>query len=245
MDIKELISGSCAGISQILIGHPLDTIKIRYIKYNYSNFYNCLKDIKGVSNFYKGVRSPLIGSIFINAQTFSLYNKLRKNHNSFNSGACTGLSLSLIETPIDLIKIRMQIRNNKMSNISYISLIKEIELKRIYTGFGITCIRNYISVGLYFSSYEKLKDNIDNKYFGSFIAGAGSGFCCWGPTYFLDNIKTQIQSDTTYKSNIISVIKNNSFKSLWRGFSPCICRAIIVNPFVFLTYEITKNKFLI
>jgi len=237
---KELIYGSLAGFSQVLTGHPLDTIKVRYINSN-TNLWGCVKIMKreGIRSFYKGMTSPLTGNILINAQTFYFYNWVKREYkfNHFITGGLTGITLSFIETPTDLIKTRMQLDH---TNMSYFKTIKQIGLRRIYTGFHITCWRNFIGVGGYFAGYELVKNNIENPYVGSFLGGMVAGFICWAPMYPLDNIKTQIQSDVNYSSAIIKIIKLNR-GGLWKGFIPCIGRAIIVNPFVFFTYELSKE----
>ena len=65
----------------------------------------------------------------------------------------------------------------------------------------------------------------------------------WTLPYPVDCIKSQIQADITYKLNIRSFLKRKELrKNLWRGYLPCVLRSIIVNPFIFFTYEICKTK---
>ena len=84
----------------------------------------------------------------------------------------------------------------------------------------------------------------DYKYLGTFTGGAVAGFMCWGFNYPLDNIKTQIQtsnSKITARTIIKNVVKTKSYGSLWAGFLPCVIRAVFVNPFIFLDYELGKS----
>ena len=246
--MDEIVSGGVAGIAQTIVGYPLDTIKI------------CLVEKQPIiyRNLYQGVLSPLFGAFLVNAQTFYTYNyfldKLNNNNeyiktlntlsseftNIFNSGFLSGLSISLIETPTELIKIRMQLANNP----TYLNTMKNIGLSRLYHGFIVTCWRNGLALGLYFWSYEETVKHFENKYIGSFIGGGVAGFTCWTLPYPVDCIKSQIQADTTYKLNIRSFIKNRNLrKNLWRGYSPCALRSVLVNPFIFLTYETCKSVF--
>ena len=78
---------------------------------------------------------------------------------------------------------------------------------------------------------------IYGKWTGSLLAGSIAGIACWTIPYPIDFMKTQIQSDLTYKLNMRSYLDSNMRKNLWRGFLPCILRSAIVNPFVFITYE--------
>jgi len=226
--MNEIISGGIAGISQTIVGYPLDTIKI------------CLVEKQPIvfRNLYQGVMSPLLGATFVNAQTFYTYNYFLKNYDIFTSGFLTGVGISLIETPTELVKIRMQLANNP----SYLNTIKEIGLFRLYHGFISTCWRNGFALALYFLSYEYTKKYFENQVTGSLIGGAVAGFTCWTLPYPIDCIKSQIQADTTYKLKMTSFLKKKELrKGLWRGYIPCVLRSVLVNPFIFFTYEISKS----
>ena len=254
-DYKIIISASMAGMAQILSGHPLDTIKVKSIQMN-SNSFIATKNIykQGIKYFYRGVGSPIIGSIGMNIQTFYTYSLIHKHskkyinnykNSTFNSlstfisGSITGVGLSIIEAPTDLIKSRMQISKNT----SYRSTIKLIGIKNIMKGLDITIYRNLSSVGFYFWGYEYAKKRINNEYLGIFLGGMTAGFLCWAPSYPLDNIKTRIQTDINgkYKGNIDcfkKVFRTFGYKGFYIGFAPCIFRSMIVNSFVFMAYEL-------
>ena len=207
-DSKIIISGGFAGIIQVLTGHPFDTVKVRYIDGEHGNIFSCMKSIRseGYKSFYRGVSSPLAGSLIINIQTFYIYTWLNKyfHKDPMIAGALTGFGLAFVESPSDLIKSRMQIN----PNMSYVKTLKEIGYINIYKGLNVTILRNSISVGLYFWGYENTKSLFENEYIGSFVGGSIAGLCCWGPNYPLDNIKTRLQTDTTGKyTGIIDCFK--------------------------------------
>ena len=264
-DIKIILGGTIAGFAQVFTGHPFDTIKVRHINSIRLNpnttLYNTITSSyrKGFKSFYRGVTSPMLGSVIMNIQTFYVYNYIKRvlnNQGPLLCGGLTGLSLAIVETPADLIKTKLQI-----NNLGYKNTVKQIGLNipfgdhsknisfgdytknNLYKGFCITSIRNFSSVGLFFWGYENTVSSFDNKYVGSFIGGAVAGFMCWGLNYPLDNIKTQIQinSKLTTRDIIKNVVKTKSYGSLWAGFLPCIVRAVCVNPFVFLGYELGKS----
>lgn len=230
-DLNVIIGGGMAGLMQVFAGHPFDTVKVRHVNSNKS----LLHTIKSTKGFYRGVSSPLIGAVLMNVQTFYVFNLLNKYQNNLLAGSLTGLSLALVETPTDYIKSRLQIN----PNVKYFKLIN----KNIYKGFTITCLRNFSSVGLYFTSYKYIKSKFDDKLIGSFVGGSAAGFMCWAPSYPLDNIKTRIQTDTSNKYKGImdcfnKCVKRGGYKSLYTGFVPCIVRSMLVNPFVFVFYEL-------
>lgn len=238
-DKKNIYGGIGAGLAQIITGHPFDTVKVRYINSEKSNIIKCVREIKnkGWKNFYRGIYSPLLGSIAMNVKTFYTYSLVETHitSNSFVAGGLTGLSLSTIEAPTDLIKTRMQIN----TTFTYNKVLKEIGYQNLYRGFGITAYRNIISVGMFFSGYHYTKSIFKNEYTGALVGGSVAGFLCWAPSYPLDNIKTRIQSCDS--SSIIAVTKKiykqEGVRGFYKGFIPCITRAMFVNPFVFLAYE--------
>ena len=237
-DFKILIGGGFAGLAQVLAGYPFDTVKVRYVGNNYTSIISCIKDVKrnGYKYFYRGVTSPMLGSVIMNIQTFYLYSLSKRyiSHDPIISGAISGFVLGFVESPVDLIKSRLQTD----STLTYKRVIKDIGLDGIYKGLGITLLRNTVSVGLFFGGYEYTKRLFDNEYIGSFVGGSIAGFCCWGPNYPFDNIKIRLQTDTTNKyKGIVDCFRKVPLRNLWKGFLPCIIRAMVVNPFVFLAYE--------
>lgn len=258
--ISEIISSTSAGIAQTIAGHPFDTSKVLYIKNakKYNNVFDCVKNVyyrNGIRGFYKGISSPLAGSIIQNTNIFLSYSVIKniivtndehhKYLNIFYAGCLSGIAITFTESPIELVKIQLQINKNK--NVTALSLIKKMGLRRLYQGFTATLVRNIPSTGGFFAGYEITKNQFSNSpLLGSFIGGSVAGFFCWGPVYPLDYIKTKIQSDhIDYKKrkykNYVDCLKKINWKSCFKGFLPCIIRAVTVNPFVFLAYSYTKN----
>lgn len=246
MDLyKELICGTVAGVTQIVVGFPLDSIKVRYINSHQNDLIKwSMQSIKqeGLLFLYKGSLSPLICSSIHHANIFlsyhyfhSLFNKY--NVNSLFSGFLAGIPITLTETPIDLLKCQFQI----YSHDSYYNFIKAYGLTRLYRGFTATLIRNIPSFGLYFACYEYL-----TEYFqlNVFMSGVIAGFAFWGVTYPLDYIKTVIQSDSLVNpcnKHYINYWSHMNFRTVYRGYLPCITRSVIVNPFIFTAYNYSKK----
>jgi solute carrier family 25 carnitine/acylcarnitine transporter 20/29 len=127
--VKDLIAGTVGGIALVIVGHPLDTLKVRLqtqssVNPLYSGMVDCLKKTiaqEGLGGLYKGVASPLIGQAFFNAAQFMAYGQAKlliagneKRQltigESFLAGAMTGLAVSFVESPIDLFKSQMQVQ---------------------------------------------------------------------------------------------------------------------------------------
>lgn len=127
----EFIAGVFSGITQTLIGHPLDTIKV-----------NKQNNIKINNRLYQGVKYPLISNAILVGFQFDLYYR----YNSLVDGIIT----SLIITPLDYYKINNQ--NKKKPNLN--SMIKNFP-----KSYPITALRETIALSAYFGSYDYLKNN--------------------------------------------------------------------------------------
>ena len=76
--LKDIGAGTCGGIAQVVVGHPLDTIKVRLQAQSshnpiYNGMIDCIqKTIKGegYKALYKGAMAPLVGSCFMNMVLF-------------------------------------------------------------------------------------------------------------------------------------------------------------------------------
>ena len=256
--LKELVAGSTAGLMQTLVGYPFDTVKVRYIKTNSKSIRSCIQMMikdNGIKSFYQGIKSPLYGGIFYNTNMFysyALFDRYISDHekngifyNSFICGSLVGITTTLFECPIDLVKIQMQIDKRKM----FWNVLCNTKIKTLYRGVIPTVIRNIPASGFYFGVYNYTYNyykSIDQPLSGSLIAGGSAGLACWLSTYPLDNIKTRIQSDSLVDAdrkyrNMMDCIRKTSFRDMWRGFLPCIVRAIPVNAAIFFGYEYTKR----
>lgn len=236
---KNLISGCFAGIVQTLIGHPLDTIKVSHIKYKSKTISKTISKVyrkNGLRQFYKGIVPPMYSSVISNMGIYFMYNyfKRKKGMSNIVAGAYTGACLGIIEGPTDMIKTKMQIQ--PCHGASHTRLIKQLGIRGLFQGTSYTIMRNIPAVGGYFWGYETTKSYFKHPVVGSFLGGIAAGFMCWGPTYPIDYIKTKVQI-ADKPINFFDIIKTTKIRTYWNGFTPCIIRAIMINPFVFLAYE--------
>ncbi|KAK6505525.1 hypothetical protein TWF481_007420 [Arthrobotrys musiformis] len=129
--IKDIAYGSLAGMVGKFIEYPFDTVKVRLQTQNHFKgpidcFTQGLKT-DGITGLYRGIAPPLVGAAAENAGLFFSYtisqNVLRKSFYPSHDpdqklplaalvtcGAIAGASCSLILTPIELIKCKMQVQ---------------------------------------------------------------------------------------------------------------------------------------
>ena len=100
--MDKFYSGYTSGITQVIIGYPLDTI-IVYIQSEKN-----INNIK-LKNIYKGVKYSLFTCGLISGLSFGInYNINKYINNYYISGGITGLLTSIVITPVELYKIRSQ-----------------------------------------------------------------------------------------------------------------------------------------
>jgi len=239
MDITEIrknsyFQGAISGMFGILLSQPIDSLKTHYQVNVQKQFQLSIK------NLYKGVTSPLIGVGIEKSLVFGTYNYLRKNnYNIFLSGSISGLVASCVVTPYERIKILSQ-TNHKLTLSSFMP-------KTLFKGLTATFTREIPGFGIYFSTYEYLKNkfytsqNKDITLYSSFIFGGISGSMAWIFIYPQDRIKTIIQS-SNHKINISTLIsqtyKNGGIKQFYNGFMFAIIRAIMLHSGTFCMMEL-------
>uniref|UniRef100_A0A224XGD7 Mitochondrial basic amino acids transporter n=1 Tax=Panstrongylus lignarius TaxID=156445 RepID=A0A224XGD7_9HEMI len=248
--------GGCAGV---IVGHPLDTVKVRLQTQDFKNpvyrgAWHCFKTIlknESVKGLYKGVTSPLAGVGLINAVVFGTYGIVQRYYDGGNlysqfiAGAAAGLLQSLICSPMELAKIRLQVEKGKSKCGSLDCLIKIWQKQRIrgmYKGFSMTALRDTPAYGVYFFTYELLTGGKHVSTLMMMFSGGVAGMASWLAVYPSDVIKSRLQSDgmngpSRYKNSLhclrLSIQEEGGYSFLTRGlFSTCV-RAFPVNAVTF------------
>lgn len=223
---------------------------------------------------------PLAGQVLINAIIFSVEGqcmnflqpeggKLR-TANSILSGIVAGFVQSTVCSPMELIKLRMQLQGlgetGKRANYkgpwnTSVEIWKKNGLKNgIMKGFWLTVGRECTSFGLYFSSFRFFSDKIagpDNSmdtlgplWLG--LAGGMTGCVVWIASYPFDVPKTKFQTDGAsakpeYTGSLDCCRKLYSgfgWLVFYKGINPCLIRGFL-NGFALLpTVECVKRYWL-
>ncbi|XP_057734460.1 mitochondrial arginine transporter BAC2-like [Arachis stenosperma] len=281
---REFVAGGFGGIAGIVSGHPLDTVRIRQQVLNTgghgsSSAFTILRNAlakEGPASLYRGMGAPLASVTFQNAMVFQTNAILSRvfgksvspnDPPSFKGvalgGVGTGVLQSLIISPIELVKIRLQLHRNEKHLIEQphkgpIIVVKNVwrkeGLKGIYRGLGITVIRDGPSHGVYFWTYEYMKEQLhpgcrksgQESLCTMLMAGGLAGVASWIVCYPFDVAKTKLQAQTPdslkYNGTVDCLrksIKEEGYGILWRGLGTTVARAFVVHGVVFTAYEIT------
>lgn len=187
------------------------------------------------------------------------------------TGAIAGFVEAFAVTPVELVKIRLQLQKESRENAYYkgnIDCIKKIYnekgVRGLYQGHFANILRETPAIAAQFGSYYFVKNLLatvqgkDQKELGDIslmFAGGMAGFMCWLVSYPQDVIKTKIQMDLSgqeYRKNkylfdggfvdcALRIKKLDGYRGFWVGFLPQTYQSFIANAFLFLAYEKTKN----
>jgi len=237
--VKDFAAGAFGGVCQLAVGHPLDTMKV---KLQAGGQYSGLADVfkqtlkrDGVAGFYRGVASPLIGFMGLNAILFAAYGSATRFVRSgldektptpytgiLLAGGFAGINAALVEGPMDLFKAKMQAQvpraDGTLQYKSTFDCVRQISatygIKGVYQGFVPTLIRNTFCNATYFLGYEWTKRTFTTGPEPSgavlLLAGGVAGMCYW-ILYPFDIVKTILQTD-----------KSDRSQRTYTGYADCV-----------------------
>ncbi len=179
----DFIAGGVAGSASIVVGHPMDTLKVRMQTAKGNPSISSLvigSKYGGPLSLFRGVTAPLSAACAVNAIIFSSYGWSSRlyeqysprndpNLKAFTCGSFAGLVQALIICPIEHVKCRMQIEETAgAATTSTRTTLRTIltsggssaNISALYRGWWITCWREIPAFGAYFSLYDIFKDRI-------------------------------------------------------------------------------------
>lgn len=156
------------------------------------------------------------------------------------AGGLSGIVIALVLTPIELVKIRLQVQREpvsmlarsgvgnvtKVTNVRYSGVFdcasriyNQNGIKGLYRGFNITMLREIPSFAAYFGGYEIIKEILVQRHpdndqhprtLDLLLAGGLAGQIAWLTCYPQDMIKSRIQ-----ESQRLSTVRA-CVRELWR-----------------------------
>jgi solute carrier family 25 carnitine/acylcarnitine transporter 20/29 len=247
------IAGIVSGATKLIIGHPFDTIKVR-VQIDASTLpLKCLKDTvrkEGFKALYKGATPPLFGWAFMDSIQMGTLTNLRLllqkdgkltllDHGL--SGLGTGIVVSFVATPIEVLKANLQIQKDKTvfkgPTDLLKKLLKENGIRGIYKGLdGCLLFRSFF--WLLWGSYEVYRSKLESLGFDKsipFLAGGLAANTFWVVSFPADVIKNKLmtrRNDLQFR-NISTcfkyVLKTEGVRGFYRGFVPCFLRSFPTN----------------
>lgn len=165
-----------------LVEYPFDTVKVLLqTQPQYRGPVHCASHLIQTSGFfslYRGLASPLVGSILENAILFAGYDYLKKAVGTLCgvgqhpgqpsmglshlacSGALAGCLAAFVLTPVELVKCRLQAQSSTLQAGGSLSLAIQIwkttGLRGLYVGHSTTILREAGGGAAWFGTYEAM-----------------------------------------------------------------------------------------
>ncbi|KAJ7612032.1 mitochondrial carrier domain-containing protein [Mycena polygramma] len=216
--INELLAGSVGGAVQVLVGHPLDTVKTRAQIAPKGMFKGPMDIImqtvrkEGFLALYKGMASPLLGSAGVNSLLFASYGVSQRIISPFPlslpeialAGSMAGVATAILASPVEMFKVRMQGQYGDKTDKRLRAVAREMWSewgfrKGIMRGYWVTVAREIPAYAGFYTAYEFSKRKFSARYgdqlpvWTLLASGATGGMAYWLACYPLDVIKSRVQ----------------------------------------------------
>eukprot|EP01061_Rhynchopus_euleeides_P047067 TRINITY_DN9248_c0_g1_i1.p1 TRINITY_DN9248_c0_g1~~TRINITY_DN9248_c0_g1_i1.p1 ORF type:complete len:283 (+),score=71.77 TRINITY_DN9248_c0_g1_i1:63-911(+) len=260
-------AGGIAGSFGTAVGYPLDTLKVRLQTgklVGTGGFGGAFSRVKndGLLSVWKGVSFPIISRMFIKSALYSTYgwanSRWQHNYDTIRlewwmygaSGALGGVVASVIQTPIDFFKIRLQTTPEHLPLTGRLRYVINTGMpanvspyRLVYRGYTPMLFREAAGFSIYFATFETLKRelNFQGNFVKTFAAGSFCGCVGWITQFPFDVIKSRMQSsndvDKKAREFLREAIKEHGIGVLYRGISAALLRACFVHGTSMTTYE--------
>ncbi|EFQ97418.1 solute carrier family 25 member 45 [Nannizzia gypsea CBS 118893] len=221
-------AGYLSGAVGIIIGNPLDIIKVR-LQANTagergSSTYS--RQFESTSSLVRGAAAPILTYGALNALLFTSYNRCLTGleprvqnptepleaslSQIWVAGAVGGMVSWLISSPTELVKCRAQLQSGTGAAAASSwevakSIVRSNGVKGLYFGGGVTSVRDAVGYGFYFWSYELCKrmatrsdETVHQMALKTLICGGIAGIVTWASVFPLDVIKTRLQTQASF-----------------------------------------------
>nr|XP_006116094.1 solute carrier family 25 member 48 isoform X1 [Pelodiscus sinensis]XP_014425476.1 solute carrier family 25 member 48 isoform X1 [Pelodiscus sinensis]XP_025036986.1 solute carrier family 25 member 48 isoform X1 [Pelodiscus sinensis] len=279
--LEDFVAGWIGGAASVIVGHPLDTVKARLqAGQGYGNTLNCILTVyrnESVAGFFKGMSFPLASIAVYSSVTFGVFSNTKRfisqqrygdsNHapafsDLLAASMVAGVVSVGIGSPVDLIKIRLQMQTQTFAKAN-------INLKHRVIGFpayrgpihcvssiraGAMLLRDVPGYCLYFIPYAFLCEWITPEGAISptpssvWMAGGIAGAISWGTATPMDVVKSRLQADGVYLNKYKGVIDcisqsyhSEGLKVFVRGITVNAVRGFPMSAAMFLGYELSRK----
>ena len=251
----------------------------------YTGSVHCLLETvrhEGFTGLYRGMAAPLLGTVFETSTLFFINGWLKRELSEAGhlapgeelpmrlvwlAGAGTGLAVSFVLTPIELIKCRLQVTSPTLPRYTgpldclRRSLAAE-GYSVLYRGLFGTMLREVPGTAAWFAAYESFVRAMtpagtrreDLPSLTIITAGALGGIAYWCIMYPADTVKALQQiADTgvpvggapgaprvapmSFLATGMYVYRTSGMRGLFAGFVPTVLRAAPSNAAIFYVYE--------
>ena len=265
---RRFVGGTVGGVFQALCSHPFDTIKSRMQQGLAPSVKDCVASMyhkEGVRGFYRGVTPPLAIMGTYNAVLFSVNQGMTllvtpKDHPKDKplpmwrvavAAQMTAPICVAVLTPMEVVKVQLQVQPVGEGRLftgpvdCAVKLIKKDGLKTLIRGYWPTVGSRLVGLPFYFLGYEAVRKYLSEGHekppeYVQPVAGACAGISFWTTCYPFDFTKTKVQATGRTAVDVVTTtFTNEGVKGLYRGFMPCMLRAVPANASVWFGMDKT------
>lgn len=253
------LMGACmlTSITSSIITYPIDVVKVRLQTNTQptNNIFQIIFKNRGTHTLYKGVcASVLRNGVFVTSKMYT-YNSLKTyiEPNTFlqksSIGMVSGLIGSVIGTPFDMIMVRIQNNPREYPNMHYTAkhVIANEGVRGLYKGVRYTTIRAMVVTACQFGVYDQMNEELkthtplgdSERFVLSAISSAVVTSVVSNP---VDLCKSRVMN-SMQNTSIVSIIKREGLRAMWKGCSASMARQIPLNLTRFGLLDIFKRMF--
>lgn len=224
---KSVLAGSVAGMSSVVVCHPLDTLRTRLQtapgRFNGSLIVCARQTLEheGARALYKGFLPPFFSQAVYKAVIFTTSAKLRNDVLPASLGASSAAMLSgavagglnaLLVAPVELVRNRLQVqyehprasRRYRGAAHCVAQVVRQEGVWALWRGLPTTVLRDSLGLACYFLGYDFARARLrkvpalhGHDAAVLLTAGAVGGVSFWAVALPFDTVKSLIQVDGT------------------------------------------------
>ncbi|GFR47867.1 hypothetical protein Agub_g9676, partial [Astrephomene gubernaculifera] len=189
---------------------------------------------------------------------------LLKPWHGLAAGGVAGFAQVFLWSPVELLKLRSQLQTATRGSPGYrnpaalaAQVVRTEGVVGLYRGFTLTLVRDVPSFAMYFWLYHDIATALSPGMHPEeappatqVIAGGMAGVLAWMPIYPLDVLKTRVQAvpgssagggggGKTMLQYAREMYSEAGVRSFYRGVSPTLVRAFLMDAAAFLGYSTT------
>lgn len=154
----EIFAGVIAGVVQVILTSPLETVKVG-LQTSELTMEEIMEVIGGLPGLFKGAEACIARDIIFNAVLFPVYSHVRIGMPDCFAGAIAGVLATFVATPTDVVKTRIlsqdKYTRGRRSGVSVPSFAPSTQ-PRLTTATAMAAMKNDDAEGDdYFESYSK------------------------------------------------------------------------------------------
>lgn len=250
--------GAVSGMIGISVMYPVDVVKTRIQETcGKTNAMEICKRVyvkEGFGAMYKGLIPQLMGTgpdKAISLATRNWFMSAFEDSYSYTaimaSAGGAGAVQSVIMSPVEIIKVRMQLDSAQTAR----RIIAELGMKGLYRGYSACFLRDVTFSTTYFTLYEMSKQMFDihpdsSSLLVRLAAGTAAGIPAAFLTTPLDVFKTRLQAGDGRLSVLEvsrTIIANESYGALFKGWAPRVSRIAPQFGIVLVSFDYLQNHF--